>query len=95
MKSSYELAMEKFGREPVAQLTDEQKKKIADIDSRYQSKIAEAEVMSQDKIKKAALDPSAIEQIQKDLAVEKASFRERSEREKERVRNEAETAKEE
>ena len=32
MKSAFELAMEKFGNEPVSQLSGEQKKKIAEID---------------------------------------------------------------
>ena len=89
MKSAYELAMEKFGSEAVKKLTDEQRKKIADIDSRYQSKIAEAEVMSNQKLKKAEGDVQQIEQIRNDLAVEIASYREKAEREKEKIRNES------
>ena len=88
MKSAYELAIEKFGNEPVTKLSEEQKRKIADIDSKYQSKIAEAEVMSQEKIKKSLGDQNLVEQIRRDLAVEIASFREKAEREKERTRNE-------
>ena len=88
MKSAYELAMEKFGSEPVQELSQEQKEKIAEIDRKYQSKIAEAQLMSQDRINKANGDQSSIEQIRNDLVVETASFRERSEREKEKIRNE-------
>ena len=88
MKSAYELAMEKFGDEPVSQLSGEQKKKIAEIDRKYKSKIAEAEVMNQDKLKKCLGDPNVVEQLRKDLAVETASFREKAEREKEGIRKE-------
>ena len=86
MKSSFELAMEKFDDEPVQKLSDDQKERIAEIGRKYQSKMAEAEVMSQDKIKKLRGQPEAIEQIQNDFAVERASLREKGEAAKEKVR---------
>ena len=86
MKSAYDLAMEKFGHEPVKQLTAEQKEAIAEIDRKYQAKIAEAEVMHQGKLKKVGADIEAIEQLRNDLTVEIASYREKSEREKEKIR---------
>lgn len=86
MKSAYELAMEKLGDEKFQQLSDEQKNEIAEIERKYQSKIAEAEVMSQDKIKKALGEPNLVEQIRNDLVVEIASFREKSEQNKELIR---------
>ena len=44
MKSSYELAMERMGEGDNKPLTDEQKAKIAEIDSRYKAKIAERKI---------------------------------------------------
>ena len=43
MKSSYELAMERMGGGD-APLSDEQKKQIAEIDSRYKAKVAERKI---------------------------------------------------
>ena len=41
MKSSYELAMERMGGGDDKPLTDEQKQKIAEVDTKYKAKIAE------------------------------------------------------
>ena len=43
MKSSYELAMERMG-DGDKPLNDEQKAKIAEIDSKYKAKIAERKI---------------------------------------------------
>ena len=43
MKSAYELAMERMGGDDDKPLTDEQKEKIAEIDTKYKAKIAETE----------------------------------------------------
>ena len=89
MKSAYDLAMEKYGDEPIKKLTDKQKKEIAEIDNIYQSKIAEAQVMNQENLKKTGGDLDKIRQIKDDLVVELASLNERYEGKKERIRNES------
>lgn len=89
MKSSFELAMEKYGDEPIKKLSEDQKKALAEIDNKYQAKIAEAKIMHDQKLKAAYGDLPQIEQIKNDLAVETASINERCEREKDRIRNES------
>ena len=42
MKSAYELAMERLNKDnPIAQITEEQKGKLGELDSKYAAKIAE------------------------------------------------------
>ena len=90
MKSALDLAMEKFGDEPIKKLTDDQKKAIAEIDCRYEAKIAEAHLTAQDKQKKACGDASIIDQINKDMIVEIASLKEKLEIQREKIRNDDE-----
>lgn len=89
MKSAFELAMERFDCEPTQHLSATQKERMAEIDRKYQSKIAEAEIMHKEKMKGALGDPKLLEQIRNDLAVETASFREKADREKEKIRKES------
>ena len=89
MKSAYDLAMERFGDEPIKKLTNKQKQDITEIDSICQSKIAEAQVMNQTNLKKAGGDLDKIRQIKDDLVVELASLNEKYEGKKERIRNES------
>jgi len=88
MKSAYELAMERKGVMPVSELTQEQKKEIAEIESLYKSKRVAAELAAQDKKQKAFGHYELINQIIDDLAVELASINSAMEREKEAVRKE-------
>jgi len=54
MKTAYELIMERLNKEsPLPKLTDEQKKKLAEIDSIYKAKIAELEVVMKEQIDRA------------------------------------------
>ena len=85
MKSSYELAMERMGG-GLAQLTDEQKQKIAEVETLYKSKKAGADLAMQDRLKKAANDPEKQKQITEDYAVEIASIESKFEKEKEKIR---------
>ena len=53
MKSSYELAMERMGGGYDKPLTDEQKEKIAKIDTRYKAKIAERKIFLEKSVEDA------------------------------------------
>jgi hypothetical protein len=73
MKSAYELAMERLEKkEPTKKLNEEQKARIAEINSLYGSKIAERETFLQGEIMKERVkgDATAVSQIQDQLARE-------------------------
>ena len=55
---------------PSLSLTEEQKKKLAELDSKYQAKIAEKELFLKDQIRKAQTEGKAddIDSLQKQLA---------------------------
>lgn len=93
MKSAYELAMERLAKsdpDAAKPLTDEQKSRLAEIDTLYQSKIAEREVFLKQKLAEAqsAQDLNEIEQVRAQLHSERARLEEEREEEKERVRGE-------
>jgi hypothetical protein len=70
MKSAYELAMERLEKkEPTKKLSDEQKTRIAEINSLYGSKIAERETFLQGEIVKESAkgDLTAVAQIKDQL----------------------------
>ena len=55
MKSAYELAMERLNKAaPTVVLTDEQKRELAELDSKYSAKIAEREIFLKGELSKAA-----------------------------------------
>ncbi len=90
MKTAYELAMERLNKSaPMAKLTDEQKKEIAELDSRYAAKVAEREITLKDEIEKAAGkgDFEAMQKLQEQLATERRSLQAELESKKEEVRN--------
>ena len=89
MKSAYELAMERLNKvSPTVKLTAEQKKQLADLDSRYAAKIAEREISLKGEIEKAvgAGDVEKAEQLQGLLLEEKKKLQTELEEKKERVR---------
>jgi len=86
MKSAYELAMEKLGGDDTPKLTDQQKTEIAEINNRFKAKIAEAEVMSQQQIDQAGDDSVKVDQMREALATDISRMREKSERQKNKVR---------
>jgi hypothetical protein len=89
MKSAYELAMERLSRNaPSVKLTDEKKKQLAELDSKYAAKIAERELFLQGEIAKAANqgDEEAIAQLQKQLASDRKTLRAELEEKKDKVR---------
>ena len=88
MKSSYELAMERMGGDD-APLTEEQKQKISEIESKYKAKIAERKIFLeksvQDAIAKQNMEEA--EEARNILAQEVLSLEAKAESEKEKVRN--------
>lgn len=89
MKSAYELAMERLNKTaPSAKLTDEQKKQLAELDSRYTAKIAEREIFLNEKLADASAkgDYEAFSQLEKQLASERKTFKAELEEKKEKIR---------
>lgn len=91
MKSAYELAMERLAKsdpESAKPLTAEQKDRLAEIDRVYKGKIAEREIFLKQKLEQAIAGGKLeeIEQVQKQIANERARLEEEREDEKERVR---------
>ena len=89
MKSAYELAMERLQQtSPSLSLTEEQKKELAEIDSKYRAKIAEKELFLKDQIRKAQTDGKAddIDSLEKQLASDVRRLHEECEAKKEKLR---------
>jgi hypothetical protein len=89
MKSAYELAMERLNKNsPTVKLTDQQKKELAEIDSKYAAKIAERELLVRDQLQKAAEkgDVEAMAQLEKQLISDRKSLGAEKEEKKEKLR---------
>lgn len=89
MKSSYELAMERLSKSaPSAKMSDEQKKQLAELDSKYAAKIAEREIFLKGELGAAAAkgDAEAYAQIEKQLVSERKKFQAELEEKKGKVR---------
>jgi hypothetical protein len=88
MKSSYELAMERLNKSaPVAKLSTDQKKQIAELDSKYKAKIAERELALTEDINKAAAagEFEKVEELQQRLIQERKFLQAELEVQKERI----------
>lgn len=89
MKSAYELAMERLQKTaPSLSLTGEQKKALAEIDSKYRAKIAEKELFLRDQIRKAQTQGKAddIDSLEKQLASDVRRLQEECDAAKEKLR---------
>ena len=89
MKSAYELAMERLSKtSPTAKLTDQQKKQLAELDSKYAAKVAEREIFLKGELQKAAAkgDWEATEQLERQLISERKNLQAELEEKKEEVR---------
>ena len=89
MKTAYELAMERLNKAaPSVKLTEQQKKEIAELESRCAAKIAERELFLKGEIEKAIDkgDAEAIEQLEKQLVSDRKSLRAEFDEKKEKVR---------
>jgi hypothetical protein len=90
MKSAYELAMERLSKSsPTVKLTEQQKKEIAEIESKCAAKIAERELFIKDEISKAVNkgDFEAVEQLEKQLVSDRKSIQADLEEKKVKVRD--------
>jgi hypothetical protein len=90
MKSAYELAMERLQKTaPSLSLTEEQKKELAEIDSKYRAKIAEKELFLRDQIRKAQTKGKLddIDSLENQLASDVRRLHEECEAAKEKLRN--------
>jgi hypothetical protein len=90
MKSAYELAMERLQKaSPSVTLTDEQKKELADIDSKYRAKIAEKELFLNEQIGKTQAGGKFddVESLRKQLASEVRRLQDECEARKEKLRS--------
>jgi hypothetical protein len=89
MKTAFELAMERLNQTaPSAKLTDAQKTKLAELDSRYAAKIAEREIALKDEIAKvsAAGDFEKVESLRQQLLNGRRKLQAELEDKKETVR---------
>jgi hypothetical protein len=77
MKTAYELAMERLQKNsPTVKLTAEQKREIAELESKCAAKIAERELFIRGEIVKAVdkNDLEAIEQLERQLVSDRKSL---------------------
>ena len=92
MKTAFELAMERLSKAaPPVKLTAEQKKKIADLESRCAAKIAERELFIRGEIVKSIDkgDFEAQQQLEKQLVSDRKSFQADLEEKKQKVREQS------
>lgn len=85
MKSAFELALERTGG-ALSDVSEDKKKLISEIDSKYKAKIAEAELAFREKIERNQGNIIELDQIKDDYAVETASIKSKCEKEKEKIR---------
>jgi hypothetical protein len=88
MKSSYELAIERMGGGDDKPLTDEQKRNIAEIDSKYRAKIAERKIFLEKNLSDAQVqgNEEEIELVRRQLNDEVTDLEAKSEAEKNKIR---------
>ncbi len=89
MKSAYELAMERLDKQgPTEKLTPEQKSEIAELNNQLKAKVAEIEIAYQSQFDAARAhgDENGVEILQRELSVEKSKIESRFEDKKEAVR---------
>ena len=89
MKSSYELAMERCGGGDDKPLSDEQKEKIAEIETKFKAKIAERRIFLEKNLNdaKAQGNEEEITLIRRQLNDEIADLEAKADLEKDKIRN--------
>jgi len=89
MKTSYELAMERLNKSsPAPKLSEQQKRRLAELDSVYAAKIAEREIALNGELEKASAsgDQEKTGQLQQQLARERKALQSELEEKKEKIR---------
>ncbi|MBM3824207.1 MAG: hypothetical protein FJ404_15190 [Verrucomicrobia bacterium] len=89
MKSAYELAMERLSKSaPTVKLTEEQKKRLAEVESECKARIADREIFLQGEMAKAMAkgDVEAFTQFEKQLVSDRKSIQAELEEKKEAIR---------
>ncbi len=89
MKTAYELAMERLSKDaPSIKLTDDQKRRLAELESECVAKIADRELFLKGEIVKAIDkgDAEAVQQLEKQLVSDRKTLRTQCEEKKEQVR---------
>jgi hypothetical protein len=89
MKTAYELAMERLGKDtPTVTLTAQQKAEIAELESKCLAKIAERELFLKGEIAKTAErgDAETLDRLEKQLVSDRRSLRAEFEEKKQKVR---------
>ncbi len=89
MKTAYELAMERLSKSaPVAKLSEQQKKDLAELDSKYAAKVAEREIFLKGELEKAAAknDFEAYQQLEKQMVSDRKTLHAELEEKKDKVR---------
>ncbi len=89
VKTAYELAMERLGKSaPLARLTDDQKKALAELDAVYTAKIAEREIALETELTKAEsqADVEAMEKVRQQMVEDRRKLQAELEDKKEQVR---------
>jgi len=84
MKSSFELAMKRFGGGELRELTAEQKEQLAEVDRKFDAKVAQAKIRTEGTLK--TVKPEDAERISQGLVGELAGLSQAREREKEALR---------
>jgi len=92
MKSAYELAMERLSKSDPSgsrPLTQEERKRLAEVDRLYQGRLAEREIFLKQHLEQAltAQNAEEVDKIRKQISSEKARLEEEREAEKDRIRS--------
>ena len=91
MKSAYELAMERLGKQsPTVKLNAEQKKRLAELESIYKARVAEKELQLRAVIARAAEagEAETVQELERRLVAERKSLQEELEGKKDAIRAE-------
>ena len=89
MKSAYELAMERLAKSaPPVKLTDEQKRRLAELEGEHKAKFADREIFLHGQIVKEQEkgNAEAVAQLEKQLQSDRKSIQAELEEKKEKVR---------
>lgn len=89
MKSAYELAMERLDKEsPAIKLSDDQRKQLAELDSKYAARIAEREIGMKSAIDHAGSEGKfdEVQELEQQLIAEKKKLQTELEEKKDAVR---------